>query len=435
MRNLMGRRTGLRLGGGAVKAAVAVTALMLGITACGSGDGSSASAGDDPSTSSSSSSSDPGESGVTGEQAQAMANLAFGTTDISLDSLDPTVQDALRHAAMELTAEQLDKAFECWQNTTCEIGDGDVTLGIADGFGGNLWRKTAKMEIILQALTYPEIGKIIFTDANADLPTFLSNVRSLSSQGAKAIVSYNDFGAAALPAFKAAQAAGAYVSTYVGPTPDAPTDALSNQITGDVCAMGTEMGKVATEDLGLTGELAILNGTPGNPQGAAWNKCLEDELPPGTSIGKSVDTNWTLSGAFDAGSALVSSGTDYGAIFYDYADPIPQVVEAYTKAGKKIPAIITWTSNNGMAKVWEQRLGTPDEFPLYHTSALTWESRASVTAAMTELDGGSVEGTIIVPRPFVKAEKGYYLSDRPDDYPGPSALIPDELMTRMLNAG
>lgn len=421
------RRPGGRRRGGRSAIAVVATALVLTISACGSDDSNdgTGAAGD----------SSGALDSVTDEQGQEMADLAFGSTDIALDSLDPTVQEALKRASIELSSEQLDKAFECWQATTCEIGDGDVTLGIAEGFGGNLWRKTAKMEIILQALTYPEIGKIIYTDANFDLPTFLSNVRSLASQGAKAIVSYNDFGAAALPAFKAAQAQGVKISTYVGPVPDAPVDSLANQITGDVCAMGEEMAKVATEDLGLTGELAILNGTPGNPQGATWNKCLIDGLPAGTEVGMSVDTDWTLAGAFDAGSALVSSGTDYGAIFYDYADPIPQVVEAYEKAGKKIPAIVTWTSNNGMAKVWESKLGTEEEFPLYHTSALTWESRASVTAVMRLLAGEEAEGTIVVPRPFVKAEEGYYLPERPDDYPGPSALIPDELMTRMLSAG
>jgi ABC-type sugar transport system substrate-binding protein len=430
MGNLMRRRGGLgRRRRSALVAGIA--AMLLVVTACGSDDSDGDGGGSGGSGSDSSA-----LDGITDEQGQEMANLAFGTTDVSLDSLDPVVQEALKRAAIELTPEQKDKAFECWKATTCEVGDGDITLGIADGFGGNLWRKVAKMEIILQAMTYPEIGKIIFTDANADLPTFLSNVRSLSSQGAKAIVSYNDFGSAALPAFQAAQAAGAKVSTYVGPTPDAPPDSLSNQVTGDVCAMGEEMGKVATEDLGLTGELAILNGTPGNPQGAAWNKCLIDTLPEGTSIGQSVDTDWTLAGAFDAGSALVSSGTDYGAIFYDYADPIPQVVEAYRKGGKQVPAIITWTSNNGMAKVWEEDLGTPQEWPLYHTSALTWESRASLTAVMTQLlDGTDVEPVIVVPRPFVKAEKGYYLADRPDDYPGPSALVPDDVMTRMLSEG
>lgn len=429
MGNLMRRRSGVRRGRRSALAATAA-AMLLTVTACGSDDG-----GDDGSGGSGSTDTAALDA-ITDEQAQEMANLAFGTDDIALGDLDPVVQEALKRAAIELTPEQKDKAFECWQATTCEVGDGEITVGIADGFGGNLWRKVAKMEIILQAMTYPEVGKIIFTDANADLPTFLSNVRSLSSQGAQAIISYNDFGAAALPAFQAAQAAGAKVSTYVGPTPDAPPEQLSNQVTGDVCAMGEEMAQVATEELGLTGELAILNGTPGNPQGAAWNECLIEALPDGVEIGQSVDTDWTLAGAFDAGSALVSSGNDYGAIFYDYADPIPQVVEAYAKAGKKIPAIITWTSNNGMAKAWEERLGTPDEFALYHTSALTWESRASVTAVMTQLlEGEEVEPVMIVPRPFVKAEEGYWLEDRPDDYPGPSALVPDDLMTRMLSEG
>ncbi len=168
-----------------------------------------------------------------------MANRRSARPTSRWDRLDPTVQEALKRAAIPLTDDQKAKAMECWKGTTCEVGDGDVTLGIADGFGGNLWRKVAKMEIILQAMTYPNIGKIIFTDANADLPTFLANVRSLSSQGATAIVSYNDFGSAALPAFKAAQAAGAKVSTYVGPsgrTP--PADSLSNQVTGDVCRHG-----------------------------------------------------------------------------------------------------------------------------------------------------------------------------------------------------
>ncbi len=51
---------------------------------------------------------------------------------------------------------------------------------------------------------------------------------------------------------------------------------------------------------------------------------------------------------------------------------------------------------------------------------------------MTQLAGDAVEPVMVVPRPFVKAEKGYYLSDRPDDYPGPSALVPDDVMTEML---
>ena len=266
------------------------------------------------------------------------------TDSVSYADLDPTVQEAFKRASIELTDEQLDKAFECWSNTTCEIGDGESTLGIAEAYGQNQWRKISKMEVILQALTYPEVGKIIFTDAAGDLAKFQSNVRSLASQGATAIVSYNDFGDGALPAFKAAQAQGAMISTYVGPVPDAPEDSLASQVHGDACAVGEEMAKVADEDLGLTGEVAILNGTPGQPPGRHLEQVLRGRAdePSRSAPSRTPTGPWPV--AFDAASAIVSSGKDYSGIFYDYADPIPQVIEAYDKAGVKPPAIVTWTS-------------------------------------------------------------------------------------------
>jgi ABC-type sugar transport system substrate-binding protein len=425
MGNLISRRGGLR-GRGRPVLAVTLTAVVLGVTACGS----------DSNSSNSTNLSDASVvdlNTIDDATAQATVNKALLTDTVPLADLDPTVQEAFKRASIELTADQIDKAYECWTGTSCDIGDGKVTLGIAEAYGQNQWRKISKMEVILQALTYPDIGKIIFTDAQGDLAKFQSNVRSLAAQGAKAIVSYNDFGAAALPAFQAAQQQGSKISTYVGPVPDAPVAALANQVHGDICAVGKEMAKVAQDDLGLTGEVAILNGTPGNPQGATWNKCFEEDLN-GLSVGAKQDTDWTLAGAFKAASALVSSGKDFSGILYDYADPIPQVVEAYDKAGKTPPPIITWTSNNGMAKVWEQAQGTDREFPVYFTNALNWEGRVSVTSVMSLLAGKDVAPDISVPQPFVKAEPGLYQADRPDDYPGPSVLIPNDLMTRMLSA-
>jgi hypothetical protein len=96
------------------------------------------------------------------------------------------------------------------------------------------------------------------------------------------------------------------------------------------------------------------------------------------------------------------------------------------------PALVTWTSNNGLFKEWEQRQGTPKAFELYFTNGLNWQARVSVTAVMDLLDGKTVENQLVVPQPFVKATKGIYESDRPDDYPGPSVLVPDSLVDRML---
>jgi ABC-type sugar transport system substrate-binding protein len=246
------------------------------------------------------------------------------------------------------------------------------------------------------------------------------------------IVAYDDFGDAALPAFQQVQQQGAFVSAYVGGVPGATPEQLANQVHFDVCKAGETMAGIATDDLAIQGDVALLNGTPGNPQGKAWNTCFEDTIGSGITIGQKLDTDWTPAGAYDAASALVSSGTDYQGIFYDYADPLPQVVSAYEKAGETVPDLVTITSNNGLFKDWSERVGTDKEFALYYTSGLNWMARTSLTATMSLAAGDDVTADIVVPIPFVKAADGVYSADRPDDYPGPTVLVPDSLIEQML---
>ena len=103
--------------------------------------------------------------------------------------------------------EQVDrtKAMECWKKNTCETGTGGkLTVGLADGFGGNVARQIFKMEFILQALTYKDIGKIVYTDANLDTQKAISDMRSMIAQGVDVIVSYPDAGNALLPVYRQA---------------------------------------------------------------------------------------------------------------------------------------------------------------------------------------------------------------------------------------
>ena len=74
--------------------------------------------------------------------------------------------------------------MECWKKNGCETGTGGkLKVGLADGFGGNVARQIFKMEFILQALTYPEIGEIGYTDANLDTQKAISDVRSFDRPG------------------------------------------------------------------------------------------------------------------------------------------------------------------------------------------------------------------------------------------------------------
>ena len=73
------------------------------------------------------------------------------------------------------------------------------------------------MEWILQALTYPEIGHIAYTDANLDTQKAISDVQSFAAQDYDMIVSYPDAGEALVPAYKAATGQGAKVVLWSGP--------------------------------------------------------------------------------------------------------------------------------------------------------------------------------------------------------------------------
>ena len=367
---------------------------------------------------------------------QAMVDQALRTDSIPAADLDPTIQAALTRAAAPLSQEQLDLALECWASMDCEVpGGGDVTVGYISP-EVNTWRKVSRMEAILQALTYPEVGRIISVTPEFDLAQMQAGVRSLAADGAQVIVGYNDFGAALAPAFKQAQDGGALVSTFVGPAPDAPPGSITTQVTGDVCAIGVEMAQKAAELVSNKGDIVFFNGTPGNPQGATWNKCAEDELAanfPDVKVVGKYDTGWTLQGAFEAATALLASGQDPQVVLYDYADPMPQIVKAYEQAGKGSPDMVTWTSNNDLYRVWEENQGKETEFSLADTNSINWPARVSVTALMDQIINGTPAPELVIyPLPFVNATPGLYDPNYGADYPG-STLVPDGVMSGMLS--
>ena len=105
-----------------------------------------------------------------------------------------------------------DLALECWQNNGCDTGTGgELTVAYVEPFGENVYREMSKMEFILQALTYPEIGEIIYTSANVFSSSPgdpLADFRSAIAQGADVIVNFPDIGDQYLPVFQEATEAG-----------------------------------------------------------------------------------------------------------------------------------------------------------------------------------------------------------------------------------
>src|SRR5438876_546509 len=179
--------------------------------------------------------------GLGSAQAMDQAGLemkSLGTTE----NINPIVAETFKRAAEPLTADQNALAMKCWKDSVCETGHGDLTVALADGFGENVWRQVTKMEFIAQALTYPNIKKIIYTSGRNDPTKSISDLRSLIAQKVNVIVVFADASTALLPTIKEATQAGILVvlhnGTYVGGEPG--KDYLTT-VSENLCDLGTGM--------------------------------------------------------------------------------------------------------------------------------------------------------------------------------------------------
>ncbi len=143
----------------------------------------------------------------------ALVEKALGPVEPSDAASWDIVLASIARANQDLDQATLDAAMECWNNQDCETGSGgELVMGYADGGGKtvNVWRGVSRMEAILQALTYPEIGRIVTTEANFGLEGGdpISDIQFLTQYPVDFIVGYPDAGAALAEVVSAAEAAG-----------------------------------------------------------------------------------------------------------------------------------------------------------------------------------------------------------------------------------
>ena len=63
-----------------------------------------------------------------------------------------------------------DLALKCWKNNGCSTGTGGkLSVAYIEQFGENTYREMSKMEFILQALTYKDVGKITLLECPLEL--------------------------------------------------------------------------------------------------------------------------------------------------------------------------------------------------------------------------------------------------------------------------
>jgi ABC-type sugar transport system substrate-binding protein len=373
---------------------------------------------------------------VSAADTAAILKTAFLTDTVEAGKLDPLIVKGLTAAGATYTQDQIDKAYACTQTQECTIGSGKKELGILDGSGADLWRHITRAAITLQATSYPDIGKVIYLQAGGDLQTMNSQLRTLITKGVAGIVTYDDFGAAMTAGFQAATNAGIPVAAFGGTPGSDAVKAVLTQVQSDFCDDGTQMATTTAKMLNNTGSVAFFTGTPGNPQGAGWEKCAEQyfsQNAPGIKVVNKSNTGWSDSGTVSASSALIASGQKVDAILYDYAKETANIVLTYQKAKVQVPNQVTWTSDNSLLKLWEADQGTPKAWKLAYSTSINFEGNIALSAVMAKLAGESVPATLIFPLPFALAQKGDYKADQGASYPGPT-LMPTALLTKVLGA-
>lgn len=362
--------------------------------------------------------------------AEELMMKSLGTTE----NINPVVAESFKRFAAGLTPEQRELALKCWKESVCETGHGDLTVALADGFGENVWRQVTKMEFIMEALTYPNIAKIIYTSARADPTKAINDLRGLIAQGVNVIVIFADASTALLPTIKEATEAGITVvlhnGTYVGGEPG--KDYLTT-VSENLCDLGTGMIDAVEKNSGKP-EIGVveLGGTPGNGLSAAWQKCSDDELAKYSNmklLGK-ADTNWTQEGTFQAMSGFLAQNDTVDGVVYEYADGFRGGLRAYQEAGKEPNVVVALrTDEQGLFCDWE-KVNDPD-FKIFFASGHNFQSGIALTAGMMSLEGQDIPVVVDVPFRFRQVTKGMCNPDLPQDA-SVSTRVDDDMLKAMF---
>jgi ribose transport system substrate-binding protein len=322
-------------------------------------------------------------------------------------------------------------ALECWKNNGCETGtDGELTVAYVEGFGENIYREISKMEFILQALTYPEVGKIIYSSAQSDPNQALTDFRAAISQGVDLIVTYPDFGDAMLPVFKEATQAGIPVATYAWGFVSGPGENYLSVVGEDTCELGKAYAEVMNQEV-KSGKIAFLGGFPGNPLSLGWQKCEQPALNPEIKVVANEATNWDSSKVQEVVAGILARHPDIKGWSYEYGLGMAQgAVAAYKAAGKPFEGVLTLRTDDVGLGCAVNELNNPNLKVYYYTGGNS-QIRVAFTAAMMKLKGAEIPPQIVFP---IELQNQDERDSCVEGYPmeaSATSLVPVELLGKM----
>jgi ABC-type sugar transport system substrate-binding protein len=356
------------------------------------------------------------------------------------------IRAAVARADQDLDQVTIDKAMECWSNPECDTGSGgDLTMGFADGGGHlNVWRGVTHMEAILQALSYPEIGKIISTEAlwDPDPAVHANDISFLVQAGADFITGYPDMGVAIADAIVAAEQAGVpyipWSAGWVGlPGQDGalvPGEDYLTVVGENLCDLGESMATILNENVG-EGKIGVLGGTPGNALSVGWQQCHLPALNAGIApVSDPADTYWVNDIALQVVLGWLSTDPDIKGYSYEYSDGMFTALQAYDQLGIPVEnlTLAMRTDEQTLFCDWVER-GEPT-YNIWYSAGGNFQSRVAVTAAMMHLQGADIPAPIDVPHVMRQVTADDCDPNRATPAVSGTSLVPDALLALMFGS-
>jgi ribose transport system substrate-binding protein len=325
----------------------------------------------------------------------------------------------------------LNLALKCWKNNGCNTGTGGkLKVAYVEGFGENVFRQMSKMEFILQALTYPQVGRIIYTSAHSNPAQALTDFRAAISQHVNVIVTYPDFGDAMLPVFREATKAGIPVATYAWGYVTGPGKNYLTVVGEDTCRLGKAYARVMNKYV-KSGNIAFLGGFPGNPLSLGWQNCEKPALNPNIHVVATEATNWDPSKVQEVVAGILARYPDIKGWSYEYGLGMAQGgIAAYKAAGKPFNTVLTLrTDDVGMGCAYD-KLKNKNLMVFYYTSGNP-QIRVALTAALMKLKGAKIPPQIVFPIQLQDQAKRDQCAKGYPQEASATSLIPLSLLHKM----
>jgi ribose transport system substrate-binding protein len=241
-----------------------------------------------------------------------------------------------------------DSKVDIGADITKMCGTKPIRVGVADGYGGNTWRKIVLAEIKDEAAKCPNIKEVIYQDAAGDPQKYNGDINSFVAQNVDVILTIPDFAEASFPAYRSALKAGVVVVPFLTALNGKEGKDFSANVPLDLVGYAKDQADWLGKNL-KQGNVIYFGGIPGAASSISMFKAFQDTLKkyPGLTLLENdfVVTNWNQADAQKATAAMIAKHNKIDGVATDYGPPAIGVVRAFKQAGLPVPDVATATSN------------------------------------------------------------------------------------------